>query len=256
MDSQAAGNPRRPGALAVHSLHRFVFSVPDLGEAATFYRAFGLDVRETDGHLDLHTFGHPHRWGSIYQRAGPKRFEYVSFGAYADDFDALVATTRTVGNCDHEAASAGRRAGRLVRRSRRDCRRDRRRAQGVAGGPARGFRCSRSTGCRRGAQPFPSRYRAATAAVAHPAVHARRVAVGAVLRERASGCASPIARATSSRSSMARTPATTTCSRSRNPMVPACIIHRGTSRRSTRSASACSRWPIAATRMAGALAGT
>jgi len=34
MDSQAAGNPRRPGALAVHSLHRFVFSVPDLGEAA------------------------------------------------------------------------------------------------------------------------------------------------------------------------------------------------------------------------------
>jgi catechol 2,3-dioxygenase-like lactoylglutathione lyase family enzyme len=90
MDSQAAGNPRRPGALAVHSLHRFVFSVPDLGEAAAFYRVFGLDVRETDGHLDLHTFGHPHRWGSIYQGAGPKRFEYVSFGAYADDFDPLV----------------------------------------------------------------------------------------------------------------------------------------------------------------------
>ena len=102
MDSQAASNPRRPGTLAVHSLHRFVFSVPDLGEAAAFYRAFGLDVRETDGHLDLHTFGHPHRWGSIYQRAGPKRLEYVSFGAYADDFDALsrrlgqsgIATTK------------------------------------------------------------------------------------------------------------------------------------------------------------------
>src|SRR4030095_11839816 len=90
MESNVATMPRRPGALAVHSLHRFVFSVPDLREAMSFYRAFGLDVRETEGRLDLYTFGHPHRWGSIHQREGPKRFEYLSFGAYAEDFDALV----------------------------------------------------------------------------------------------------------------------------------------------------------------------
>ena len=82
---------RREGALAVHSLQRFVFSVPDLAEAAKFYRAFGLDVREADGRLDLYTFGHPHRWGSIYQRAGGKRLEYVTLGAYPEDYDALVA---------------------------------------------------------------------------------------------------------------------------------------------------------------------
>ena len=90
MESHAATMPRRPGALAVHSLHRFVFSVPDLREAMSFYRAFGLDVRETEGRLDLYTFDHPHRWGSIHQREGPKRFEYLSFGAYGEDFDALV----------------------------------------------------------------------------------------------------------------------------------------------------------------------
>jgi catechol 2,3-dioxygenase-like lactoylglutathione lyase family enzyme len=31
--------------LAVHSLHEFVFCVPDLNEAAHFYSSFGLDVR-------------------------------------------------------------------------------------------------------------------------------------------------------------------------------------------------------------------
>jgi catechol 2,3-dioxygenase-like lactoylglutathione lyase family enzyme len=102
MDSQAAATPRRHGALAVHSLQRFVFSVPDLPEAAKFYRAFGLDVRDIGGRLDLHAFGHPHRWGSIRQRPGGKRLEYITFGAYPEDFDALtrrfgalgVSTTR------------------------------------------------------------------------------------------------------------------------------------------------------------------
>ena len=107
MESHAATMPRRTGALAVHSLHRFVFSVPDLGEAASFYRAFGLDVRETEGHLDLHTFGHPHRWGSIYQRKGPKRFEYLSFGVYADDFDPLVQRLGRLGIATTKAHPLG-----------------------------------------------------------------------------------------------------------------------------------------------------
>src|SRR5437899_4714227 len=87
---QASTTPLRAGTTAVHSLHRFVFSVPDLEKAADFYRAFGLDVRQADGHIDLYTFGHPHRWASIYRGGVSKRLEYVSFAAYPDDFEALL----------------------------------------------------------------------------------------------------------------------------------------------------------------------
>ncbi len=90
MESQSAAPTRRPDTLAAHSLQRFVFSVPDLREADKFYRAFGLDVREVDGHLDLYTFGHSHRWGSVYEGTGGKRLEYVTMGVYPDDFDAIV----------------------------------------------------------------------------------------------------------------------------------------------------------------------
>src|SRR5437762_11872303 len=90
MQTSAMTSPRRAGTTAVHSLHRFVFSVPDLEKAADFYQAFGLDVRRVDGRIDLYTFGHLHRWGSIYRGGGTKRLEYVSFAAYPDDFEALV----------------------------------------------------------------------------------------------------------------------------------------------------------------------
>jgi catechol 2,3-dioxygenase-like lactoylglutathione lyase family enzyme len=90
MQSSAPAPLRRAGTTAVHSLERFVFSVPDLDRAADFYGAFGLDVRRADGRLDLHTFGHPHRWGSIYLGHGPKRLEYVSFAAYPEDIETLT----------------------------------------------------------------------------------------------------------------------------------------------------------------------
>ena len=83
--SKAAAQPRRPGVLGVHSIDRFVFTVPDLAEARRFYSAFGLDVREQGDHLDIHTFGHPHRWGSIYKAGTAKKFQYLSFGIYAED---------------------------------------------------------------------------------------------------------------------------------------------------------------------------
>src|SRR5215204_1224216 len=82
--------PRRAGTTAVHSLHRFVFSVPDLERAADFYGAFGLDVRRRDGRIDLYTYGHPHCWASIHAGNGPKRLEYLSFSAYPEDVDALT----------------------------------------------------------------------------------------------------------------------------------------------------------------------
>jgi catechol 2,3-dioxygenase-like lactoylglutathione lyase family enzyme len=89
MASDTSAAPRRTGATAVHSLHRFAFSVPDLDQAAHFYESFGLDVRRAEGRLDLYTFGHPHRWGSVYAGGGAKRLEYLSFAAYPDDLDAL-----------------------------------------------------------------------------------------------------------------------------------------------------------------------
>ena len=80
---------RRDGVHAVHSINQFVFSVPDLAEAKRFYLAFGLEVRERDGRLDLYTFGHPHRWASIVQAPGPKRLQFVSYGAFAENLEAL-----------------------------------------------------------------------------------------------------------------------------------------------------------------------
>ncbi|MEZ5657163.1 MAG: hypothetical protein R3E83_01100 [Burkholderiaceae bacterium] len=80
---------RRAGATAIHSIDHFALSVPTLDEAERFYTAFGLDVRRHDGRLDLYTVGNPHCWGRIIASGKPKRLEYLSFGAYAEDLDAL-----------------------------------------------------------------------------------------------------------------------------------------------------------------------
>lgn len=77
---------RHPGVLAVHSVDRFVFSVPDLAVAASFYEAFGLDVRKHGQRLDLHTFGHLHPWATIYEGGERKQLQYLSYGIFADDF--------------------------------------------------------------------------------------------------------------------------------------------------------------------------
>jgi catechol 2,3-dioxygenase-like lactoylglutathione lyase family enzyme len=86
----SAPPPRRPNALGVHSLDRFAFSVPDLGVAERFYAAFGLDARRDGDRLDLYTQGHAHCWGSVHANGRPKKLQYLSYGAYAEDFDALA----------------------------------------------------------------------------------------------------------------------------------------------------------------------
>jgi catechol 2,3-dioxygenase-like lactoylglutathione lyase family enzyme len=94
---EALGNPKRKGAVAVHSLDRFVFSVPDLATAKTYYTAFGLDVREVGNRLDLYTYGHPHRWGSITQSGKLKKLEYLALGVYAEDYEPLRQHLVTTG---------------------------------------------------------------------------------------------------------------------------------------------------------------
>jgi catechol 2,3-dioxygenase-like lactoylglutathione lyase family enzyme len=77
-----------PAEAAVHSLHEFVFSVPDLVEAEHFYRSFGLNARlEQDG-LGLYTFGSFHRWGRVL-KGETKRLLWLTFGVYERDFAVL-----------------------------------------------------------------------------------------------------------------------------------------------------------------------
>ncbi|MCW0235039.1 MAG: VOC family protein [Ferrovibrio sp.] len=82
-------DPKRSGVTAIHSLDRFVFSVPDIGVAKQYFTDFGLDVRQVGSRLDLYTFGHPHRWGSIYESGKPKKLEYLALGVYAEDYEPL-----------------------------------------------------------------------------------------------------------------------------------------------------------------------
>lgn len=82
-------DPKRPGVTAIHSLDRFVFSVPELGVAKRYFTDFGLDVRQVANRLDLYTFGHPHRWGSVYESGKPKKLEYLALGIYPEDYEPL-----------------------------------------------------------------------------------------------------------------------------------------------------------------------
>lgn len=85
---------KRANIRAVHSVEQFVFSVPDLAEAQSFYTAFGLDVRPDGARLRLHTFGHPHAWGTVVQAMGQKRLQYISFGLFLEDEAAFTRTVK------------------------------------------------------------------------------------------------------------------------------------------------------------------
>ena len=247
---------RRKDAMAVHSLHRFVFSVPDLARPRPFYGAFGLDVRESEGRVDLHTVGHPHRWASIYQRPGPKQLEYVSFGAYADDFDAVAKRLAQGGRPDDTPHPLADEQGVWIARSRWH------RRSRSSSRP----RCPRRQGARPSAPPVaPGRgaapvalgrgRRAPAAPVAHPALQRRRAALGSLLH----GGARPAPVRPFGRHH--RVPSWRACQRPPHARVreirwsgpPSFELGRRDA--STMSASACSRWPTAVMRTAGAWAG-
>ncbi|MDQ2961928.1 MAG: VOC family protein [Pseudomonadota bacterium] len=97
MKSSSQALPRRNGVTAVHSLDRFVFTVPDLDDAQRFYAEFGLDARRDGQRLDLYTHGHSHRWGSIFAAPGPKKLQYLRFGVYAEDFEPLARCIERTG---------------------------------------------------------------------------------------------------------------------------------------------------------------
>ena len=81
-------NTRLPAA--VHSVHRFTFTVPDLAEAERFYTCFGLDVRREGDRLHLRTFGHPHVWAHVLEGGERKRLQYVAYGIHAEDLPTFA----------------------------------------------------------------------------------------------------------------------------------------------------------------------
>jgi catechol 2,3-dioxygenase-like lactoylglutathione lyase family enzyme len=97
MNKSVTGNVGDENLLAVHSVNKFVFSVPDLAIAKKFYESFGLDVREHNGCIDLYTFGHPHCWGSVYESGDRKKLQYVSYGIYAEDETAFKEKIEQLG---------------------------------------------------------------------------------------------------------------------------------------------------------------
>ena len=78
-------------ALGVHSLDQFVLAVPDASVAQDFYGNFGLDVQAKGNTLELKTFGHEHRWGSVVEGVKTKQMHHLSFGCYAEDLARLKA---------------------------------------------------------------------------------------------------------------------------------------------------------------------
>jgi len=96
-------------APAVHSLNCFVLTVPDLAVAHRFYESFGLHVKQSQGRLELRTSASEHKWVEIIESGRTsKRFEYISFGCYANEFDAFAAYVKTRGfaSCKpHELAT-------------------------------------------------------------------------------------------------------------------------------------------------------
>lgn len=107
MDTQPAPL-RRPNALGVHSLDRFVVTVPDVGVAERFYRAFGLDTRRDGDAVELYVHGGDHCFGRLVENGAPKRLQYLSFSAYDDDCEALAERFRAAGACEPHPLSDGR----------------------------------------------------------------------------------------------------------------------------------------------------
>lgn len=94
METQAnAGTARRPGVLGVHSIAEFGLTVPDLGKAAHFYSAFGLDVRSLADQLHLAVDGQSMAVARLREGAR-KALHHLAFATFEDDlgrFEHLLA---------------------------------------------------------------------------------------------------------------------------------------------------------------------
>ncbi len=91
--------------LAVHSVERIVFSIPEIEAAENFYAAFGMNAKRNDSSdhkvLDIYTHSHPHRWMSVIANGEAKKTQYLSFGIYEADKAAFADKISKLGlNCE------------------------------------------------------------------------------------------------------------------------------------------------------------
>lgn len=91
--STEARSADRGAGVAAHSIHEFVFSVPNLQQAEQFYKSFGLNVCHEQGCLGLYTYGHQHRWARIFE-SDKKRLLWISWGIYAEDVETFNSRLR------------------------------------------------------------------------------------------------------------------------------------------------------------------
>lgn len=87
---------RRPGVLAVHSIHHFALTVPDLAQAQSFFDAFGLATRATDGRLELRAADEA-PVAKLSEGAGRKRLNHLAFSAFDDDLPRFEQHARQLG---------------------------------------------------------------------------------------------------------------------------------------------------------------
>lgn len=87
---------KRAGELGIHSMDAFHMTVPDLQVAESFYKTFGLDVREEGNGLGLYTFGSQQRWASLAEGAR-KRLNFLSFAVFEEDFAPMKLRIEAAG---------------------------------------------------------------------------------------------------------------------------------------------------------------
>ncbi len=104
--------PRRKGALGVHSLNHFAFSVPDLDPArALLQRIRSRPATQRQPPRRVCPWPRSPLGAGIHADGKPKRLQYLSFGAYEEDFEDAQEAHR--GPRHVRSASAIRRQGHL-----------------------------------------------------------------------------------------------------------------------------------------------
>lgn len=87
---------KRPGELGVHSMNHFSLAVPDITIAQDFYENFGLLLKTNGNTLEIYSEQSENCWGYITE--GPKKkLQYLSFGAFEEDFILLKNRIEKVG---------------------------------------------------------------------------------------------------------------------------------------------------------------
>ncbi|MBV6307056.1 VOC family protein [Candidimonas humi] len=91
----AASTDAQARHAAVHSIDHYALTVPDIAVARQFFTAFGLDVSDTAGGLELRA-ADGHRWARILPGAR-KALAYLSFNCHAADLERMRAQLAAAG---------------------------------------------------------------------------------------------------------------------------------------------------------------